>query len=246
MSFLWIVRSQNLVIQFLLQVVVSLFLIYKGKNKISYVSELLIMVCFMLYGNFSFEYDQIVCYFVEYVLMKMLLVGIVWIAKHFSFYVLVCATHEKKRGYKFFIKKKRFLRIQTRIWNKVDYGIRIKKGYPYMVSKKHPETGIYFDKNGFPKFKAIVTIKLKRKLWKKERDVHFYNASRELYAKISKSSRLASKFTKKEIQTFKSGDVPDKYTWHHHQDKGVLQLVERKVHSEVRHRGGFSIWGKRE
>lgn len=246
MSFLWIVRSQNLVILLMLQIITSLFWIYKGKNKISYISEILIMIGFMLYGNFSFEIEQCICYLAEYILMKTLLLFVVWIAKHFSFYVIVCITHKNKLGYKFFIKKKRFLRIQTRIWNKVDYGIRIKKGYPYMVNKKHPETGIYFDKDGFPKFKTIATIKLKRKLWKKTREVHFYNASRELYTKISKNSRLASKFTKKEIQILKNGDVPPKYTWHHHQDKGVLQLVDCKVHSEIRHRGGFAIWGKRE
>ena len=106
-------------------------------------------------------------------------------------------------------------------------------------------TGVSFDKDGFPKFKAVVTVNLDRKLWKKERDIHFYHASRILYEKISKNKKLADKFNKKEIELFRKGRVPSKYTWHHHQDKGKLILVDSEIHSNVNHHGGFSIWGKR-
>ena len=43
----------------------------------------------------------------------------------------------------------------------------------------------------------------------------------------------------------KKGKVPKKFTWHHHQNNGVMQLVDFKIHSEVSHIGGFSIWGKK-
>ena len=36
--------------------------------------------------------------------------------------------------------------MQSRIWNKVNYGIRVKKGIPSMVGKKNDKTGIWFDK----------------------------------------------------------------------------------------------------
>lgn len=245
MSLLWIVRSQNLILLLIVQIVVSLILIYNGKNKLSFLAEAIFSIGLYLLHNSSIEIKVILCYLAEYVLMKTLIFAIVWLAKRFAFYVITVITHKKMRLHKFFIKKKHFLRIQTKIWNKVDYGVRIKKGYPAMVNKKHPRTGIHFDKDGFPKFKAISTVKLKRKMWRKTREIHFYHASKILYDKIQKSSRLASKFTKKEINEFKEGKVPSKYTWHHHQDKGELQLVEYKVHSEVRHRGGFAIWGKR-
>ena len=136
--------------------------------------------------------------------------------------------------------------MQSHIWNKVQYGIRIKKGLPSMVNKRNTRTGIYFDKDGFPKFKAIAEIKLERKYWKKDRETHFYRASKILYEQTQKSLRLRSKFSQHAINTFKQGDIPNKYTWHHHQDKGVLQLVDSDIHAKVRHNGGFSIWGKKE
>lgn len=177
--------------------------------------------------------------------MKVFLVLIVWLAKQFAFYVMVVISHKRKRLYKFFVTKRHFLKVQSRIWNKVKYGIRIKKGIPSMVGKKNERIGIYFDKNGFPKFKEIAKVKLERKYWKKDREVHCYRASKMLYEKIQKRPKTANKFTKKEILEFKKGDLPYKYTWHH-QDKGILQLVDRKIHAEVRHNGGFSIWGKIE
>ncbi len=244
MSLLWIVRNEHLLLLLIAQVLTSLLFIYYGKNKISYVTEILLVFGAIWYNKPEHEFLTILCYLAEYILMKILLLLMVWLAKHFSFYVMVVITHKKKKFHKFFIKRKRFLRIQSRIWNKVNYGIRIKKGMPSQVGKKHKSTGVYFDKDGFPKFKEIAKIKLSRKYWKKERSTHFYRASKMLYENIQKSSRLASKFTKKEIREFQKGDLPDKYTWHHHQDKGVLQLVDREIHASVRHDGGFDIWGK--
>ena len=51
------------------------------------------------------------------------------------------------------------------------------------------------------------------------------------------------KFTEAEIATFKAGKVPERWTWHHHQDTGVMQLVLKEVHEVASHTGGFSIWG---
>lgn len=35
------------------------------------------------------------------------------------------------------------------------------------------------------------------------------------------------------------------FTWHHHQNEGVLQLVDREVHRNINngHLGGRAIWG---
>lgn len=33
-----------------------------------------------------------------------------------------------------------------------------------------------------------------------------------------------------------------KYTWHHHQDEGKMQLVENGIHSMTQHSGGREIW----
>ncbi len=37
--------------------------------------------------------------------------------------------------------------------------------------------------------------------------------------------------------------TPEGYTWHHNQEPGVMQLVDRGVHAATGHTGGFSIWG---
>ena len=244
MSLLCIIRSQHLLLLLIAHLVTSFFLIYLRKNKISIVTEILLSFLTFWYHNSSFSLPILLYYIIEYIIFKILLLITIWISKNFAFYVLVAVTHEKHKLHKFFNSKKRFKKFQARIWNRIDYGIKIKKGLPSMVGRKNKTTGVSFDKNGFPKFNAIATIKLDRKYWKKDRDVHFYHASKLLYEKIKKSSRLKSKFTKKEILEFKSGNLPDKYTWHHHQDSGVLQLVNRDTHAKVKHNGGYSIWGK--
>lgn len=39
------------------------------------------------------------------------------------------------------------------------------------------------------------------------------------------------------------GSSPTGYTWHHHKDRGRLQLIDRDVHAAFPHVGGESIWG---
>lgn len=248
MSLLWIVRDHHLLLLLAIHLVTSLGLIYFRKNKLSYFTEVLLLAAAWWFNPHTFNLPIVLCYLAEYLLAKMLLVLIVYLAKRFSFYVMVVITHKQKNKllYKLLIKKKRFLRMQSHIWNKVQYGIRIKKGMPSKVNRRDSNTGVSFDKDGFPKFKVIAEVKLERKYWKKDRDVHFYRASKILYNRIQKSSRLERKFTRRDISAFKQGDYPSKYTWHHHQDKGVLQLVDSDIHSKVRHNGGFSIWGKKE
>ncbi|MGX7437990.1 HNH endonuclease [Enterococcus caccae] len=75
------------------------------------------------------------------------------------------------------------------------------------------------------------------------RETHFDRASKDLYEKILKNKEFASQFSLEEIEIFKSGGVPKRFTWHHHQDSGVMQLVARKLHRQTGHIGGFSIWG---
>ena len=99
---------------------------------------------------------------------------------------------------------------------------------------------------GFPKFKSYFTFCLKRSECNKDREYHFYHASKALYNEAMHNKVLKSKFTKKELEMFKEGKVPSRFTWHHHQDKGAMQLVDYKIYSEVNHIGGFSIWGKKE
>ena len=248
MSLLGIVRNQHILLLLLIQLTVSLCFIYHGKNKLSYLSELVVLAGFIFYHQPSLEMQTILVYLAEYLSLHILLVLIVYLARRFAFFILVVISHKEKYHilFKLLKRRKRFLILQKRIWNNINYGIRIKKGIPYMVNKRNIKENVLFDSDGFPKFKAIVEIQLPRRYWRKSRTVHFYQANKELYQRIQRSSRLAKKFTKKDLKEIKDGNTPSKYTWHHHQNSGLLQLVDYEIHSAVRHDGGYSIWGPRK
>jgi hypothetical protein len=38
---------------------------------------------------------------------------------------------------------------------------------------------------------------------------------------------------------------PAPNTWHHHKDKGRMQLIDSVVHGAIKHNGGHSTWGKK-
>ena len=35
--------------------------------------------------------------------------------------------------------------------------------------------------------------------------------------------------------------TPDGFTWHHHEDRGLMQLVDERIHGDFWHSGGFSL-----
>jgi hypothetical protein len=41
------------------------------------------------------------------------------------------------------------------------------------------------------------------------------------------------------------GNSPPGYTWHHHEKKGEMELIDREVHGLFGHHGGYSIWGSK-
>lgn len=50
-------------------------------------------------------------------------------------------------------------------------------------------------------------------------------------------------FTREQLEQIEKGKTPEGFTWHHHQDVGRMQLVDREVHNANRHDGGFILWG---
>ncbi|MEI4800389.1 HNH endonuclease [Bacillus sp. FJAT-51639] len=120
--------------------------------------------------------------------------------------------------------------------------IRLRMGR--LAGDKHPVTGIPYDMDGFPIFEAEAEVTLKEADFKKSRQTHDKICSKALYEQIMKNPKLASKFTEGEIELFKYGEVPDRFTWHHHQDTGRMQLVDSYLHEKTGHTGGYRIWGK--
>lgn len=105
---------------------------------------------------------------------------------------------------------------------------------------------IKFDKNGFPKFQHKFQMTLKNTSLKLKRNKHDIEANAALLKSYNKNpKKFKNKFSKDQIKDIKNGKTPRKYTWHHHQKRGVMQLVHQKYHNkQTSHTGGFAIWAR--
>ncbi|MGW4638474.1 polymorphic toxin-type HINT domain-containing protein [Sphaerisporangium sp. NPDC004334] len=83
----------------------------------------------------------------------------------------------------------------------------------------HPVTSVPFDVHGFPDFSA----------WRHPQvpDVRI-----QLTGSRYRDFRLAN-------QAAGLSETPPGYTWHHHQDPGLMQLIDRQIHAATGHTGGF-------
>lgn len=82
-------------------------------------------------------------------------------------------------------------------------------------------TGVPFDAQGFPDFSA----------WRNPNvpDV-----------RISLSGDRPTDFARANAAAG-LGSTPAGYTWHHHQDCGLMQLIDSTIHALTGHTGGFTI-----
>ncbi|WP_394335346.1 HNH endonuclease [Methanolobus psychrotolerans] len=71
----------------------------------------------------------------------------------------------------------------------------------------------------------------------------FRQATLDLNDAIKKDSSIGNMFNENQLQEIARGRTPSGYTWHHNQEEGVLQLVEKNVHQQTGHTGGRTIWG---
>lgn len=115
--------------------------------------------------------------------------------------------------------------------------ITIKNGK--LAGKKHPKTGVKFNKDGFPIFKSYGSITLPKKYLKSANSTQFKHSNLAL----AKNKSAMKKFSPKQKKSIKAGKTPKGYTWHHHQTRGYMQLINSTVHSKTGHTGGKSIWG---
>ncbi|WP_082363531.1 HNH endonuclease [Chondromyces crocatus] len=90
----------------------------------------------------------------------------------------------------------------------------------HLANQAHPKTGVPFDRNGYPDFSAF-------------RHPTIGDVRIELSG--SRSTDFARANTAAGVT-----ETPAGYTWHHHQDRGLMQLVETNVHKYTGHSGGFS------
>jgi len=228
----------------IIQIFLSINLIIRRKNKTAILTEIIsailllgIMNIFFAQANIS-EWRYIVLVLVEYLCVKIFLVVFMLIARIYFFNMIKNFDDRKKK-----ISEKKLKIIRK--FCKAKYWPRLKLGIPSQAGERHSITKVKIDEKGFPKFKAYYTVKLRREDYRKSREQHFYIANKILYKEICSNSKLRKRFSRQEIKNLSQGKTPKKYTWHHHQDAGILQLVEYDIHSKTKHDGGYSIWGSK-
>ncbi|WP_374723955.1 HNH endonuclease [Calidifontibacillus erzurumensis] len=95
----------------------------------------------------------------------------------------------------------------------------------------------------FPDFNEIYAVQLPEDMYLESDHTHFSYANGALKEAIYSDSSLASQFTNDQIKQILSGETPEGYTWHHHEDIGRLELVDTEAHKMTGHLGGRELWG---
>lgn len=120
----------------------------------------------------------------------------------------------------------------------------------------HPETGVAFERavvehdgnvisDVFPVFESGFSAELSTDQYLQSDSLQFKEANLQLAAAIHENPALAHELglSTTDVQLLTHNITPDGYTWHHHEQPGVLQLVDSEVHNETAHTGGRVIWG---
>jgi hypothetical protein len=114
-----------------------------------------------------------------------------------------------------------------------------------LAGQRHPETGVVFDQRGSPIFDndtAYDTRFTGSEFGQASYQTQMRMASRDLRTTIGTNSQLRSQFNSTQLQAIQSGNTEfTGYTWHHHQDSGRMQLVDKTVQGRTGHIGGEAM-----
>ncbi|WP_166461951.1 HNH endonuclease [Paracoccus alkanivorans] len=109
---------------------------------------------------------------------------------------------------------------------------------------------LQYDADGFPIFDSKADIYLDASHINSGADAaHFKAANEQVASALEADPSLAQKMglTDAQVAFFKEGkdfdQSPPDLTWHHHQDTGKMQLVDREIHNNFPHTGGMATWG---
>ncbi|MFQ3789866.1 HNH endonuclease [Halomonas sp. A29] len=116
-----------------------------------------------------------------------------------------------------------------------------------LAGQRHPVTGVVYDQRGYPVFDSYSAYDTR--LAGDDFQAASYRAqmrmaTRDLRTQIQSNSQLKLQFNDQQLQAIQSGSekIPG-YTWHHHQDRGRMQLIDEDVHRRTGHLGGESMSG---
>ncbi|NHC41056.1 HNH endonuclease [Bacillus sp. MM2020_1] len=97
----------------------------------------------------------------------------------------------------------------------------------------------------FPVFDSPFSVNLVEEMYLKSDQLQFHIANDTLYHSIQENPSLAKvlDLSPGEVQALQHNITPEGYVWHHHQQPGVLQLINEETHQHTHHIGGRELWG---
>ena len=72
---------------------------------------------------------------------------------------------------------------------------------------------------------------------------HFKDCNEQLTRAYENGTLDPEQFTDRQLEQIRNGDKPEGYTWHHHEERGRMQLVDSEIHRQTPHVGGRNLWG---
>lgn len=124
-----------------------------------------------------------------------------------------------------------------------------------LAGKVHEVSGVLFEQKTielpggtvlegvFPNFEHPFEANLDETSYDSRDARQFREANDQLKGAIEESPDLRNMFTEEQLEEIEYGDTPDGYIWHHGEEPGSLQLVDKAIHEQTAHTGGRSIWG---
>jgi len=123
--------------------------------------------------------------------------------------------------------------------------------------KLHPATQIPFNRKEivnpdgeiirgvFPDFSSekMFEAKLPENLYQSTDPEQFKFCDQELKSSFDNKVLDTSNFSDRQLEQISNGDKPEKFTWHHSEQQGILELVPSDIHADTGHTGGRFIWG---
>ena len=110
-------------------------------------------------------------------------------------------------------------------------------------NKYHPKTKVRYNRRGFPVFASMGNCNLPTNLIQESDSIQFRKCNNLLWKGIQANPSIKERFHPEQLEQLRRGQTPDGYTWHHHQSKGKLELVDKEIHNQTGHTGGKAIWG---
>ncbi len=109
--------------------------------------------------------------------------------------------------------------------------------------KNHPKTNVRYNRRGFPVFASMGNCNLPMHLINESDAKQFRKCNYLLWKGVQANPNIAARFHKTQLAQLRRGQTPEGYTWHHNQNKGKLELVDKEIHNQTAHTGGKSLWG---